>query len=150
MTPIARPNGTTGSRTNMPAPAPSSGRSSIRCRTGCCAGAAESVARIELQIAVAVDRGHADLAALTVLLDGERYGDAGVAQRPDAAIAIGEVAHLLSRDFEHAVAARQPGFRRRSAAVDPHDDERVAHRSKVEAEPGMMRAAGSPGGQQIG
>ena len=89
--------------------------SSIRSSRACCAGGPPQLKRrVELQVLVAVDRPHLDIAFRAVLPDGQRHLDPRRPLRPNLPIELGEIVDRLARNGGNDAAAREPGMLRRT------------------------------------
>src|SRR5689334_17663672 len=74
---------------------------------------ARSIGDVELEVFVAVDRLHLDLAAVAAVPQGQRYLHAGAAERPQLPVEAGEVGDRLPGDGIDDVAVLDPGLFRR-------------------------------------
>src|ERR1700730_9220865 len=97
-----------------------------------------------LEEPIAVAGAHAHVEGATVAVDEERYLDPGLAERPDLAEQVRELAHLGSRDRKHDVAGPKIGAFRRPSVGETDDDDSVLDLGGVDTEPrswGMIGAA---------
>src|SRR5216683_7757176 len=99
------------------------------------ADGARSISRVELEVAVPIDRPDFEL-LLPALPDHAQFDcDAGVAEPPQRAIEIREVMGRGALDRRHPVAVLDAGGFARAARRDAADDELPIQFLKIDAEP---------------